>query len=157
MVWRTAMARICSVCRHVERNAIDLALVGREPSRAIASRFGLSRAAVSRHRVAHLPATLSQAVTAAEVVKAESLLDRVQYLYAEALGVLSDAKARGDGRLAVLAIAQAARVIELQARVTGELDHPVPPVVPTILYTFKEPDWPAPLIDGAAETGSSTP
>jgi hypothetical protein len=44
------IGRICTVCTHDERRAINAALVGREPYRNIAKRFGgFSPAALTRH------------------------------------------------------------------------------------------------------------
>ena len=58
------MARTCTVCTHPERVAIDQALVGGEPNRAIARRMALSKDAVARHRASHLPANVPVAVPA---------------------------------------------------------------------------------------------
>ncbi len=55
------MPRICTVCDHSERTAIDTALVGGEANRFIAKRFALSAAAVQRHRANHLPTVLAEA------------------------------------------------------------------------------------------------
>lgn len=44
------MGQVCSVCPHAQRKAIDKALVLREPTRAIARRYGPSKDALSRHR-----------------------------------------------------------------------------------------------------------
>jgi hypothetical protein len=48
------MATLCTVCRHPELEAINGALRAREPLRAIAARFGASRAALDRHCRHHL-------------------------------------------------------------------------------------------------------
>jgi hypothetical protein len=41
--------RVCTVCSHGDRPAINAALVAGEPKRAIAARFGLSGSAAKRH------------------------------------------------------------------------------------------------------------
>ena len=57
------MGRTCSVCAHVDRNAIDVALAGGGPTyRNIAERHGVSIAALSRHAQRHLPLHLSRAL-----------------------------------------------------------------------------------------------
>ena len=57
----------CTVCVHEAKEAIDQALVAGGSRRTIANQYGLSDAAVRRHRENHLPATL---VKAAEVKSA---------------------------------------------------------------------------------------
>lgn len=72
------MPRACSICTHHKRDAIDQALLNREPYRRISARFSLSEASVRRHRAGHLPPTLTQAREAQEVARADSLLDQVK-------------------------------------------------------------------------------
>src|SRR5688572_696235 len=48
------MPRCCSVCVHRERSAIETALSTTLAVREIGSSFGLSRSALSRHRLAHM-------------------------------------------------------------------------------------------------------
>ena len=47
------MPRRCTVCTHDERAAIDLALVAREPFRAIATQYSVSTGALVRHSDDH--------------------------------------------------------------------------------------------------------
>ena len=49
------------------------------------------------------------------------LLDQLVALHREAMAVLDQAKQKADGRLALHAVREAARVLELQARLLGEL------------------------------------
>jgi hypothetical protein len=44
------MPRVCSVCSHAERVAIDQERIGGPPCRDISGRFGLSKSAVERIR-----------------------------------------------------------------------------------------------------------
>src|SRR4029077_3101391 len=74
------MPRTCTVCRHPDRESVNAALVASEPERAIASRFGLSRCALQRHKANHLPVLLTKAVAEAEIVEAETLVGRMQTL-----------------------------------------------------------------------------
>jgi len=60
------MPRVCSICRHPEREAIEKALVGSEAGyRSIAKRFAISASALFRHRQKHLPALLARGLAAA--------------------------------------------------------------------------------------------
>jgi len=55
------MPRICTVCDHPERTAIDRALVAGEVMRNVAERFAISFAALQRHKANHLPTVLADA------------------------------------------------------------------------------------------------
>ena len=48
------MGRLCTICAHPERQPIDEALETGRTFRAIAARFGVSRAALHRHWQAHI-------------------------------------------------------------------------------------------------------
>ena len=87
------MPRVCTVCTHPQREAIDKALVAGMPASAVAARYGSTRAPLGRqslwrHRDDHLPTMLAKAQEAAEVAAADSLMaelrqymGRVQLLY----------------------------------------------------------------------------
>lgn len=70
------MPRTCSICQHVQREAIDAALVAGEPFRAIARQYATSKDALRRHAQDHLPAALLQAKGAAEVAHGAALAER---------------------------------------------------------------------------------
>jgi len=88
------MARACTVCIHSNRAEIDQLLVEGSPIRAIASRFGLSRPALDRHKAGHLPETLAQSTAAAEVSRGDALLSRLRELSRETTAVLRDCRAQ---------------------------------------------------------------
>lgn len=54
----------CSVCQHEALGEIDRRLLEGEHQRALASQYGVSRAAMGRHARGHLATTLAQAVVA---------------------------------------------------------------------------------------------
>ncbi len=54
------MPRVCSVCAHVEREAIDKALVSGTACREVAALYRVSPDAVERHKAAHLPKALTE-------------------------------------------------------------------------------------------------
>src|SRR6266566_919960 len=115
------MPRVCTVCRHAMREAIDAALVAGESLRPLAARFQLSPSAIRRHQMAHLPATLARAQDAAEVATADGLLRQVVMLHRETLSVLAQAKEQRDARLILAAIERAGRTLELLGRLRGQL------------------------------------
>ena len=129
------MTRTCTACAHQERHAIDTALVAGGAYRDIAGRYGLSKSAVERHQAEHLPAALVRGAEAREEARALDVLQQLKTINAAALTVLRDARAAGDGDLALKAIDRIHRQIELQAKLLGDLDER--PVV-NVLVT---PEW----------------
>lgn len=116
------MSRRCTVCAHASRAEIDTALVAGDASyRDVSGRFGLSVSALHRHAGEHLPARMVKASEAAEVVQADSLLDRLRQLNRETAEVLKAAKEAGQHELTLKAIQRAERQLELEARLLGEL------------------------------------
>lgn len=117
------MPRTCTICRHAQREEIDQALLAAEPFRNIAKRYGTSPTALFRHRQKDLPTALLKARQVAEVVSAETLLDRLKSLNEETAAILREARAAGsrDNELALKAIARVERQLEFEARLLGEL------------------------------------
>jgi len=73
------MPRVCTVCAHPERHAIDRALVAGEAAASVAARYRtktgpLGRMAVQRHREEHVPAALAQTKAAADVANADAIM-----------------------------------------------------------------------------------
>ena len=77
------MPRHCSICEHPRRDDVDDALLQNETLRKIAKRFETSITALHRHRQSHIPKALAKARDAQEVVRGDSLLDRLRQLNAE--------------------------------------------------------------------------
>jgi predicted RNA-binding Zn ribbon-like protein len=112
--------RRCTVCIHPAREQIDRALISEVSYRSVAKRFDISELATFRHRQ-HLPATLVKAREVQEVVEANSLVQEVQALAAKARDLTAKAEAAGDLRTALMGLREIARVLELRARVAGEI------------------------------------
>lgn len=55
------MPRVCVVCSHDEREAIDKALLRSTPNRRIPETYGVKEGAVSRHKHNHLLPPLAKA------------------------------------------------------------------------------------------------
>jgi len=129
------MPRVCTVCAHRDRPAIDAALVAGTPNRRIATQHGLSEAAVRRHAAEHLPASLVTAAGEEATRQALDVLQQLKTINAAALTVLRDARMAQDGDLALKAVDRIQRQIELQAKLLGDLDER--PVVNVLL----SPEW----------------
>lgn len=110
------MAQACKCCTHPARAQIDAALVAGVPNRRVASQYGLSEAAVRRHR-AHLPATVVVVEEARREAGALNILGQAQELLASAQRILERAEARKDDRVALLANREAAGRLELLAKI----------------------------------------
>ena len=121
------MAR-CTVCDLPTKPAIDRALIVNETSiTALAKRHGVSRQALLRHKAAHLPQALLDAHALGADDRGSALLDDIAAMRGHVTELLLAAKAKGDVRGATTAVREATRLIELIARVTGDLTPP--PVV----------------------------
>ena len=129
------MPRVCTICTHPEREAINQALITNEPYRVIAQRFAASPDAVYRHKIDHLPAKLAQAEAAKETALADDLLGQVKALRNKAIAILGKAEAAGDLRTALLGIREARACVELLLEVEGELHRQ--PVVNVLIA----PEW----------------
>lgn len=115
------MSRTCTICAHSQRHEIDEVLLAGRGLRDIADRFSVSKSALFRHKNAHIPATLAKAQDAAEAARAEDLLGQLAYLQAEAHRIGAKAEASGDLRTALSGIRELVRIIELMAKLRGEL------------------------------------
>ncbi len=141
------MPRICSVCRHPDRPAIDKALVSGAALRDVAGRYGLSKSAVERHGNEHLPATMLKAQEATDVRHAIDVVQQLKAINSVCLSVLKDARDMRDGDLALKAVDRIQRQIELQAKLIGQLDER--PVV-NVLVTSEWMQVRAAIIDALA-------
>jgi len=129
------MPQPCSICVHPHREEIDRDIVSGAPNRRIATQYGLSESAVRRHKAGHLPPTIAKAGEAIEVAHADTLLDQVHTLLDKARSLTDQAEEAGDLRIALQGIREVRGVLELLAKVTGELQ--AGPVVGIIM----SPEW----------------
>ena len=88
------MSQRCTVCAHMARAEIDVALAQPDANLSLWAReTGLSRDALRRHRGEHLPRMLVTLATRAESLRAEQLHAQAQDLYLRALANLAHAEA----------------------------------------------------------------
>ena len=116
------MPRVCTVCTHAEREAIDRALVEGAAFPAIAALYRVTADAVGRHKAGHLSATLAQAQQAQEAARGNDLLARLEGLTADARRIQRKAEAAGEYRTALAGIRELVRIVEVLAELRGELD-----------------------------------
>src|SRR5829696_9240064 len=111
------MPRACTVCGHDEHHRIDVALVRRDPYRHIASRYGVSTAALQRHSKEHIPELLLQAYEGVERADAEDLAGELTRVKDDVQRLKDKAEEEGDIRTALLGCDKALKALELQAKV----------------------------------------
>ena len=111
------MPRTCTVCTHDEHHAINVDLLDRVPYRRIATRYGLSEAAVRRHSQEHIPQLLLKAYEAIERDDAEDLAGELIRVKADVHRLREKAEEEGDLRTALLGCDKALKALELQAKV----------------------------------------
>jgi hypothetical protein len=115
------MPRKCLVCESTHLKEIDESLVGNESNRSIAKRFGLSAAAVQRHKTNHLPKLLVKAKQAGEIVEATSLMARVERVMARC-ELIADTATKGKDWLPAIAASRELRgCLELLGKLSGEI------------------------------------
>jgi hypothetical protein len=102
------MPRVCTICSHKDRAAINTAVAGGIGSiRQIAEEFGVSETSLRRHGKEHLPNAVRAAASVAAVHESATLLERVRSLYHEA-------RAANDPRLALLAVGRLTKVMQVE-------------------------------------------
>ena len=117
------MPRTCKCCTHPQRADLDRELIAnRGTYRDIAQRFAVSADSVFRHQRDHLPKLLVQAEEAKDIAQADDLLAQLKQLNVKARELAAKAEAAGDYRTALMAIRELTRLLELAAKLTGELD-----------------------------------
>jgi DNA invertase Pin-like site-specific DNA recombinase len=148
------MPRTCTICSHEDRPEIERALVHGEPFRNVAIRFGTSVSSLHRHKNSHLAPHLAKAFEAANVTRAEELVQESEVRRARDLGAALDVaaqlrainaacleilqKSRSDGKhtISLGAIDRIHRQLELQSRLLGELQEAGPTV-----NVLVAPEW----------------
>jgi hypothetical protein len=127
------MARVCTACTHEHRPEIDRMLAaGIGSQRSVAKKFGLSDAAVCRHK-AHVTARMARAVEAAEArqdqklalidrLQSADLVERLRAINSATLGILAEARRAGRLSVAVSAIGRLVDLAEVEAKILGAIE-----------------------------------
>ena len=118
------MGRVCTICSHEQRFAIEELLATRQSTyRGIARKYGVSEDAVSRHvKAGHVSHLLALAADAERAARADSLLDRIEALQCRTLAILEAVEGTDEHGTALAAIREARRNLELVGEVSRELD-----------------------------------
>lgn len=140
------MARICTVCIHPDKEKINEALVRGESSRTISSRFStadvtLGRMSIYRHRLAHLPHQMTMAKKADDASSADDLLAKIEELETDARSIKEQAESTGDLRMALQAVRELTRMVELMGRLRRELDNRAQVVINSQIVNTSRVDY----------------
>ncbi len=117
--------RPCTICRHLDRDGIDQQLIASTALKPVSERFGVTVQALIRHRNLHLPQAVRDAAegtrAAAERERGGDLLAAARALHGKALDLMRQAERARDLRTALAGIREAARCVELQGRLMGQI------------------------------------
>lgn len=141
--------RLCHVCNHPSRPAIDLAIATGCSKRSIGERFKISPDAVWRHGKAHLTSEV-RAALATKILQREGDMRRI--LLEEGTGIVEALKAVrgplfgmylaavnvGDGKTAAALSGRLHESLALSAKLTGEL---IPKATVSITNVLLSPDF----------------
>jgi hypothetical protein len=121
------MPRSCTICHHPRLREITHEIMARRPLRSIATRYELSKSALDRHISQHVTKALRK-LTAADMPVAlateigEPVLVLMRKLNTRSLRILKSAEEAKDHSVALCAVRECRRNLELIAKLTGELD-----------------------------------
>ncbi len=111
------MTRLCTVCSHPQRPAIDLALVRHHTSyRNIARQFQVTDDALLRHQHTHLGLSWQQMKEWSQMLSTDNLLLKLSELDDECRAMLTEARTAGDLRVALQAVHESRATIETFSR-----------------------------------------
>jgi hypothetical protein len=116
------LTRVCTICSHEHRDAMEDAFIAGQAKRRIASQHGVSERAVRYHMREHLPELLALARDAERAARADTLLDRIEALHSRTMAILEAVEGTDEHGTALAAIREARRNLELIGEVTRELD-----------------------------------
>jgi len=111
----------CAVCKHEQRAQIDSDLVAGRPFRELVKRYGMSLAALSRHKANHVSEALAS-LTKSKAAPAVSFDERMEALIATTHQLLAAAIKGKNGAQALMAVRELGRLTEVWGRANGQLN-----------------------------------
>ena len=115
------MPRKCSICINEQRPEIERSVLAGDSYRIVAQRFDVSRDAVVRHRRHLLPVT-PNSPRLNQIFESGTLVEQLRSLTSEAQRLKEKAETAGDFRTALAAVRELCRIVELVAKLRGEID-----------------------------------
>jgi hypothetical protein len=117
------MAKTCSACKHLERPAIDNAIVGDEPIMDIAKRFSLDRFVIQRHKK-HVIELVAKSPKVEVIAQADTIVAQIVNLETTVRDILNAAIKDKDHRMALAACDRILSILKLRSEISGELKRP---------------------------------
>lgn len=130
------MGRVCTICEHPDREAMEDALVAGTSYRAVAAEWHVGRESVRRHAQRHLSAALA-ALDVPSGGHRAPLSDRVETLIARCEVMFTAATSEGRTAQALAVVKELRACLELAGRASGELREQ-PAVVVNLMAS---PEW----------------
>jgi len=121
---QNSMARTCTICTHHRRDTMDKALLRGEQLKVVARRYGVSDDALGRHRK-HMQMVIAKAAAQIEqkdLAYGSALLAEIGRIRADAERLQIESERRRDVRSALRAIHERLAVVELEAKLSGQID-----------------------------------
>jgi hypothetical protein len=118
------LARSCSICTHHRRDAVDKLLLRGEQLKAVARRYSVSEDALGRHK-RHMQLVIAKAAAQVEqkdLAYGSALLAEIARIRADAERLQIESERRQDVRGALRAIHERLAVVELEAKLSGQID-----------------------------------
>ena len=118
------MARTCTICNHHRRDSIDKTLLRGEQLKATARRYSVSEDALGRHKK-HLQVVIAKAAALTdqkELAYGSALLAEISRIRADAERLQDEAERRRDVRAALKAIHERLAIVELEAKLSGQIE-----------------------------------
>jgi hypothetical protein len=111
---------VCKACVSPSLEQINRELCAGGSTRDVGGRFGISKSAVARHRH-HIGDVLAAAAQAGALRAGDSLAQQLHDLVSDARKIQREAEAGKDARTQLLAVRELTRLVELSAKLSGEL------------------------------------
>jgi len=118
------VARSCSVCTHHRRDSMDKQLLRGEQLKSVARHFSVSEDALGRHKK-HMQLVIAKAaaiVDQKDVAYGSALIAEIGRIRADAERLQLESERRQDVRGALRAIHERLAVVELEAKLSGQID-----------------------------------
>lgn len=118
------MARSCSICTNHRRDSMDKNLLRGEKLKSIAQRYNVSEDSLGRHKK-HMQLVIAKAAAVADVkdlVYGSALLAEIGRIRADAERLQIESERRQDVRAALKAIHERLAIVELEAKLSGQIE-----------------------------------
>ena len=118
------MARSCTICIHRNRDGMDRLLLRGEQLKSVARRYSVSEDALGRHKK-HMQVVIAKAATSVEhkeLAYGSALLVEIGRIRADAERLQLESERRQDVRGALRAIHERLAVVELEAKLSGQIE-----------------------------------